>query len=1156
MFLQSSVSNLQRLLSSASSSLSPHSQRLESVTEEAHTFGLLFPNGDSLVKGQNLIAAAASSHDERGGLEISPRDVRIVIAQDGVSRKMVLYDSHPSIPVSPAGGGSSPEIPFNRRQRAGSFTGGFLGGGPKVTTGAQKPRTAPHSRQSSLQTAQSLLTTPSSPLSPVSELGGLFGNALSRNSSARPATSDGESVQGKIAREGREETENLLDCMFGTTTGLTTTSSTKLHIRPPKPRAFSSENSPGSASRDSATPPTFPKRRTPLTRSTTAGELQVESIDGARNARHDNYAIWITRLFSIDLKDPSLEQIRSRNVGDLEPGSTSMGSSRTEKAKQLKLPQYAIAIVLQMPSHQQRPPTPSTRRFPGPMASSPQSWPFDRISSANIPGFDLDSEIEYVIASWGMIDRALADLEIIARCKISETLGKLEAPSTGLPSDDPMYSGPSTATQRPRPLTRWTMQLPAGALQGSSFIREVAGRQSKRIALALKIRKVIAGQGRWSIWREEARWIDKWAKGQKQSCFFFNLLSGFLASHTNWLDALAPSQYRRRHARRAKDGQEVNRIPQRTVIVSLDKMAGRRLIFLLSAFLPGQHFDLVPDGHVQSNWSYSSSLPSSGQIGRRHSSSKTVNRTATRDTADETKNRHGRSMSFVGPDFNARSESPIQRQDQGQFSRRESDARSAGSVALLITSDGSVTRKSSSTTTATIKPESAVPVAHFASHSSDSPNDGTEGPRPNSSESVAPLSLQRTLSRSESNEHSNASAESNPSSVWGSMFSKVWSSRRGSSTDDPLTSSGEGLGISGIPRTGRPPTLNQMVGELDKAKHHRSPQRKTKDFTDRTTARQPVSPASNSFEGISPTKQMHQRPLHESFPLKLEIDEQDGIVDVDLPQAGSYPSSYGSTMSSPMAVHTPASSFNTRSSLLGRTPNPISRHPDSDAAGDVAGWLRNFHADFVLQAVRPYDSLRKEIVDSMRTEPNPPTVDDKEGADGWSDVCTTLIADTTKFTVKRLRLRRRNATSPHHRVNALLESPDRDISHEEQIVEEPLVDMDPTLIDVIEKVISTSGDSSRVASRTTSRAPSPSRRRDHTPTEGSPGLEIPRSECKRMVLGALEQVARSVSVEMAAKDRRGKDIGGQSRGNDDLPVDSTLRDGVRRWFREVDSKAA
>ena len=114
MFLQSSVSGLQRLFSTASTSLSPNTPRaqrqLESVTEEAHTYDLLCPEGEILNQGQHhtyplkhsdpaSTTAATNRSDDSGGLNIqSPRDVRIIIAQNAntvSSQPRIMYDSHP-----------------------------------------------------------------------------------------------------------------------------------------------------------------------------------------------------------------------------------------------------------------------------------------------------------------------------------------------------------------------------------------------------------------------------------------------------------------------------------------------------------------------------------------------------------------------------------------------------------------------------------------------------------------------------------------------------------------------------------------------------------------------------------------------------------------------------------------------------------------------------------------------------------------------------------------------------------------------------------------------------------------------------------------------------------------------------------------------------
>ncbi len=1133
--LQSSVSGLQRLFSTASSSVSPH--KLESCIEDAHTYDLLFPGG--VRHGDpTQYTGVTSSADERGGLDICPRDIRIVIAQDATgpwpAPKTVLYDSQPPIIPTPQAWSGLPTEAASRQQRAGSL-GGLTEGGLR-SKDSQKPRTAPHSRQSSFsQVSQPGIISLTSPLTSVNELGGLFGNGEEKTLSARPATRDGD-------------TEALLDCMFGKFNGVPSTSGTKLHIRPPKSTPTSHGYRPGSGARDLVSPVAFPKRRTPLTRSTTASELQNEPNNGARpTLRPDSCAIWITRLFSVDLMDSAiatanstesslLDQIRFRDADMPQPGSLSPKSTKKAKAKQIKTPMYAIAMVLHMPHHRQRPQTPSSNRSCGYSAGSIPPWPLNRSSGSNAYGLEPNDDLEYVMAHWSVIDRALSELEIVALSTIRDALCKVVLNSGHSEGDSIKRSGSGSivSTRKSKRPSQQTLELPAGALQGSTVTCDMADRTGNRIALALKMRKVVTGQGRWDAWRHELRWVDKRANGRESNFFFFNLLTAYLASHTRWLQVLAPDHYRRRYAKMARDDpNEDNSIRHRTVIVSSNKMGSRRLIFLLSMFLPGSHSNLSSDRPVQSKWpslGCSESPRSSGQIGRQHTLGMTSERTRNNPAYGNTI-LHGNSMSSSDAETRLSAKYPTGGQSTIQISQGGSDVRSIGSVALLINSDGSATRKSSTTTTATIKAESAVPVAHFASHLNDTLMDGPESSRPSSSDSLAPRALQRALYRSDSNEYSTTSTDSPPRSTWGSL-SNFWGGRRGSSTES--ASSEEGLGISGISRSvGRQrmvPTLDQSVGEAKVQCYKIS--------TNHGTAKHPPSQASL---GISPKKYTHD--MLAPFPLKLSVDKKDGLVDVDLPQASL------SSASSPIAVRTTASSFTDRISLNGRTQGPVSPCPDPGTAGYVSGWLQSYHPDLSLQAVRPYDGLKEQIIRSMRTTPWPTSGDDSS-TDECSEICSTLIADYSNNTITRLSLRRKNAMSLHHRVRALLENPDRDVSHKEQIIEEPLMDMDPTLTDAVEKVISYSGESSRVASR----APSPTRRRYHNQTVESPGLEIPHSECAETVLGALEQVARNVYVEMTAQDQSSH-AGGKVSKHYDLTEESMLRQGIYKWYREVDGHA-
>ena len=1196
MFLQSSVSGLRQLFSAAPSPHTSRSQRqLESVTEEAHTYDLLYPEGESLRQGQHYAhplrsadpssaAAAASSSDDRGGLDIqSPRDVRIIIAQDASalsSQPRVLYDSHPPPPIPQARNATFPETSKPGHRKGSSFTGG------RSNDHAKEPHTAPHTRQSSFsQTAHSILTSPTSPLSPVSEFGGLFSNSGRRNSTLRPATSDGETAQSKIARESREETDALLECMFGAT-GFPSISSTKLHVGPPKVMDAENDRALSPIARDSSYPSSFPKRRTALTRSTTAADLKsLSTAVGCQEAylqppRPTSSSILITRLFSIDPRE-SAHFTHGRD----EPSKTARSQPRPEgdhasapgrtKAKQLKTPTYAVAVLLQMPIHKQRPPTPSMQLV-SPQRSSPmgfaaintQSWPRE---GAQVNGIASDSnrDIEYAIAHWTILIRALSSLEIVARSRVSDALIKQELPYLDIVFAEHSKApdlGSGTKPNIAKPPTQRTLQLPAGALQQCPVVQNFAESTGKRIALALKTRRVIAGQPRWGIWREEARLVGAHVGGRDQNFFLFNLLTAFLGSHTEWLESLGPSRYRRRHAKYSNDvNGEVVAIQHRTVIVSQDKMTARRLIFLLSAFLPGVYKKLTLDGQKQSDasWSHvgcSQSPPSGVLTQRRQSLRRTMNRRNGDSRAAVSASAHARSVSFSGSDGAPCDDTMAEGLSIQHRSRRTSDARSIRSAALPISSNASVTRKSSTTTTATVIPEpvidpTVIPATHFSIQPTDSRVATGPEPKLESSGTFASLSLRRTLSRSESNEHGNASSDSLSGSRWGSVISGFWSGRRASSTEesDLLTSSEEGLGISGVSNElrGRRSTgkLAQMVEEVDVNGAIQRPLQ-----INTATPPSPVSArrlhfTSQPVDKASPPNDMLEGLKFDRLPLKLSIDQDDGIVDVDLPPNFPYSSSFASIMSSPLAPPTAASSFNERQSLQGRTSLLDSSHKSSEPAVDVAGWLRRYHPDFALQAVRPYDTLKEDVKRSMRAEPTPAiaapvTSESADAASAWTEICTTLIADTTNFTVTRLCLRRKNATSSHHQANALLESSSTADVSQEEIVEEPIMDMDPTLIDAVERVLAQSGQSSRSVSR----PPSPSR---PLPSEENPGLEVPRSECKKMVLGALEQVAKSVSAELSSRSRMDKNAGGSHRGRENLPTDSTLREGVRKWLNEV-----
>ncbi|KAL8977715.1 MAG: hypothetical protein Q9205_006544, partial [Flavoplaca limonia] len=376
MFMELPVSGIHRLFTAASSQ-SSHSSKplLESVTEESHTFDLLYPDFSALQQAQDQvysfrhgnptsIASAANSFDDRGGLNLhSPRDVRIIVAQDGnaAQQAKVLFDTHPPPPLPSGRLGS----PISSR---GGIDGGNqqVGGLPqRINTTPQSPPKSKHTRLFSFsQATQTHPPQQRSPLSPTTEPHGAFGPPRARRTSARPATSEGETNQIKAAREGKEELDGLLDSIFGST-GTPLLSGTKTHVRTPTTRQT------GPVSHNDAKPKSpdldLPRRRrTHLTRSTTADDIHFRSSSAPSQSaylpkpRSQNSSVLITRLFAAD---PSELLSRRLNIDQMQQpevisedrpnrlhSKTSGGISEMVVAKQIKCPMYAVSIMLQLPS--------------------------------------------------------------------------------------------------------------------------------------------------------------------------------------------------------------------------------------------------------------------------------------------------------------------------------------------------------------------------------------------------------------------------------------------------------------------------------------------------------------------------------------------------------------------------------------------------------------------------------------------------------------------------------------------------------------------------------------------------------------------------------------------------------------------------------------
>ncbi|KAI9705599.1 MAG: hypothetical protein M1836_006355 [Candelina mexicana] len=1256
---------LGRLLHTAASSLNPSgpssvrsSTGLESVTEETHTRNLLFPDASLLNQSQDyafplssdplsLSPAASSTFDDKGDIALkSPRDIRVIIAQDATSSqgKVVLFDSKPALPKSPPLKSALP--PGTEISRTSGKIQPMSSVKPDSgKTGIAITRPSPMQRSAStLQDAKTLKSPPQAPSqgqaqtkTQIASCGGAFQRARMRGTSISSIPSMGETTQARLIREGEEEIKTLLDCMFGSAVLSYKGPSTKLHVLPSD--GFSSTDaSPVIAEGFGSFGRTDGRKRSQLAQSYTPSNPPLDLISPtpishieATKASHGR-TVLVTRLFSIELKD---ENAVTGDNGEPTPtpqnslGSTHSfpfphmegrsGAPKYQQPKTRKTPMFSVGIVIQLPATASLPLVPPSRSGHQTKASFSSSyeserrsgWTFldsgygiDSLTSSAIAS-DFEDGVDHIVQRWDVITRALTSLQVIAQEKIYSLLKEAVSLSTS-PLQPPTSPTPALplCNSRQFPLAAsksklsanvHSVQLIADALKSDDGLKLEVGKAGMRVAIGIRTPRVLTGQGRWGVWREEARWVGRWAGGKEQNFFFFNLLTAFLGNHTEWLNSIGPHRHRRRRQQQSIRGSvmEDAGITSRTIIISDNKMAARRLVFLLSAFLPATHrsHDIISPHRPSSSASlrgYSRSPPTSVLINRQQSLRRTINKRGNANRGGRSLRGHSRAVSFSSQDGQRSGLEDQTGSMQGaQHVRRSSDVRSIKTASLPIPSGGGDTRKSSATTTATPTPDATVSVAHFTSHR-DSSSFGTAAePRPGSSGSLASLNLMHTLKRNDSNNISTESTDSQPASRWGSLISGFWSNRRDSSTEETETipSSDDGLGIIGIqtsktlaPRLTQN-KLEQMAAEVACLDDNALP-RADVDCQVAGIIELSQNPEQGDADSQpkTPRQEASEQAALFNSPLKLSIDEKDGVIDVELPEQDFAPSSFGSGISSTnMSGFLSASSLD-KASCSGHSSSCSFSHVDPDATANVAGWLKRFHEDFALQAVRPYENMEEDIKRSMRAEPTPapaPTTPQAEGgpADRWVDVCTTLVADTHSFSVKRIRLRRLVKVVPMDHKTVYMSAPrsrtqdDSLMTHQyghpyspapsasdvekqhghldEKIIEEPIMDMDGTLVDAIERVLAQSGHSSRAHSTTSSRSSSRRGRPDHNAPHNQPtpmpSLEIPRGECKKMVLGALEQVVRSVRKE------RSRDEGAEG-----VVAESTLREGVRRWLDDVE----
>jgi len=1203
---------------------------LESVQEDVHTRNLLFPDPQDLyehrlnqvfpLSSTSSIAAASSTNafDYSSDIELDLRDVRIIVMQDALSSvaASLLYDSQTPPPAPSA----AVERPSTTSSSASHYS-------------VQDARRAPASpRKTSISHAQRpIVIQPDSPK--------IRQGAFDRRPSVH-ARNQGyaETDSQRMWREYREEVATFSSCIFGNSELMAYKgTSTKVHVVPSEARAAENAlilgDGRGSIGRSSM-------RSSRLSQSFSSENVPPTPTMPSRVA--DRKKVLVTRLFPVSL--PIEEDVISSPYGpSLEdspgypfPQSAEELKMRKKKnqPKQKRTPMYAVALVISLPPLSSHPTPAATMRsgFRGPGSYSEQDS-FPSSFNSNRPsgwtmvgqgglgldsfetsfGSDAEDQIDAITQHWDIIMRTLNRLQSVVAATLFTMLKQVD-----MSSPDPIPSGFSAHMARASSMSgRRSDDLPPvkpsksnakhitllpNCLQDNRKIATEVDVAKTRIVAGIRATRVTTGQNRWPIWREEARWVTKWAGGREQGFFFFNLLTGFLATHTDWLQALSPSSYRRRFYHQQKGKlEEDNSVPSRTIIISHDKIAARRLIFLLSAFLPASQQLPTIRPHRPSTpaslGTLSHSPPSfvvpilKEESLRRKINRRTVPRRTSHSRNVSMQSQYGRASAVPLPLAHLSME--------GRHERRPSDAASIRTTHLPMRGGDPATRKSSAATTATITPETSVP--HFSSvHRADIFSSG----RPGSSNSTAADDLKR-LTREDS---VGASGEPRQNSPW-SVLSGFWQTRRRDSGAASLKGQSSGDGRSSNP--GSPVKLQFNAGSQSLNGMGNADTPRTSDVQPETSQDQSptnvlgnaVPSTENSPNLAEPTDtplKAHRTPdpsgAFES-PVKTSINVNDGVIDVDVPFP-DYITSFETAVSSPSSsgyLSTPGfgagfDSFEQSCRVS----------VDGDAPVNVAGWLQHYHSDFVLQALPSQEGIIDQIKASMKAEPSPAWLPnaallDRE-SERWVDVSTALVADTTTFSITRIRYRRLVRLKPVTdrqtpvvvgSYNTAVLTPvaavsPYEIQLKEEFIEEPIFELDDVLVDAVERVVAMGADLSKTGSGASSRSTSKRReRRDSTSTQSevhfpahiqgqghtqhglsasvgaAVGLqEVPRSQCKAVLLSALEEVIREVIEEKEAQRERGG--GGYEEGTRVSALvrgrntETVLREAVRGWLDGVD----
>jgi hypothetical protein len=1075
----------------------PRSRTLDPVTDNSHTLGLLFPDvflpTDHDGSPQSLPAAELLTHPLaphlRGAVASAlasasdhvpdsadfdlehPRDIRVLIAQattSGASDPLVLFDSKPPPVQTPV---ESPRLTHSRgssrNENIGPITpitatpnAGF-GTASAARTAAARGSVVPPIQEDHRHRRTSSSLSNTAATAATSGLG-----AFQRARGRRGSISSVHSIsEGHGRTEGDEVERIALGCMFENMQSSYKGTSNKVHIIPLVSKPYDNSMCSTSLTNEfgslSMGRPPVMRRPSSLSTSHKPGDQPDPELlrEDATQIQPGRRIVLVTRTFSITWVDD--EVVDDQRLALKDPKDTPERPTRLPRRRANRSPMFAITVVLHLPisPSDSSPPVSRTGTFGRKtlrkdstslshtsMASSMESdkrgpsYTMDTLFGldglAASFSSDVDEKVDLIGQHWDVISRTLTTLQSLVQNKILALLK------------------PLSLQQRPTRLSKKALAL-------DPDVKKAVDDGCIRIIRGMKIPHAHTGHGQWGAWREEARWLKSWV-GKKDDAFLPIVMAAFLGTHTDWLHTLAPKWYRRRHKEQHRHSVNDSSVPCRTIILADNRMAARRMIFLLTAFLPsdtsarGDASPLRPST-AASFRAYSQSPP---KVYRKESLRRVLNRRG-KAGMSRTGLPMSRTSSIVAPPESLDgTETGTVRGEEAVFdSPKLGDSPKPDDGRPKLTEVDPAGQKSS-TPTSTVTPATVEIRPFFTRRTS------MGGATHSRTSSAASATLIQPLTRTAS-----TGAEPPRPTRWGSLRN-LWplGSRRESTSElsDAMQTTDEGLGIAGVRNLTSPTKLQKMVDELHgiatEVVHSQS-----------TTDSDPTafpSPELHSGEasGTSPEQeapQSHARKYSQPIdvPIKLSFNKDDGVIDVEVPfpdfgspmmiPAAATPlapfspstgttaaplifSGSGSHSGSPSLAGSSAPSHHSTSLAAAAAAATMSPRDASDRAPSVAGYIDAVHPDFALQAMRRYDGVLEDVRAAMSAEPNPPVTATAMAAwraadaaaaaaaaasaggtgaqaapapaaptERWLDVCTALVVDADRRTVHRLRLRRR-----------------------------------------------------------------------------------------------------------------------------------------------------